>query len=106
MQSGKLRKRFTVQTYSGTLNDYGEMEASWTTFSTIWGSLNATKGDEIELADKVIADTTYDIKIRFLSGLLPKMRFKLGTRYFNIIKILPDRTDARFQIVQVGEKMD
>lgn len=106
MQSGKLRHRFTIQTYTDALNDYGENIISWSTFAQRWGSLKAITGEEDELADKVTGDTTYNIKIRILDGLLPKMRFKLGTRYFNIDKILPDRTDNKHQLVRVREKLD
>jgi SPP1 family predicted phage head-tail adaptor len=110
MQSGKLRKRFTIQTYTDAFNDYGETTAQsddtkWSTFAMRWGSLNAVSGKEYEIGDKVNSKVTHEIVLRYLSGLLPKMRFKLGTRYFNIDRILPDRTDKRNMRVAVIEKV-
>ncbi len=104
MQSGKLRKRFTIQTYTAKLNNYFENEQTWTTFKIRWGSLDAETGGEYEQGDKVNARVTHRIKIRYLEGLLDKMRFKLGSRYFNIDRILPDRTDARNMLIKAIEK--
>ena len=71
MQSGKLRHRFTIQTYTDELNDYGEQIGAWVTFKLRWGSLKAITGEEDELADKVTGEVSYDIKIRILDGLIP-----------------------------------
>ena len=107
MQSGKLRKRFTIQYYaSENLNDYGENVPNWTTFATRWGSLDAFGGNERELAEKVTADVTHKIRIRYTDNLTPAMRFKLGDRYFEIRRILADRTDEKFQLILVEEKLD
>ncbi len=109
MQSGKLRKRFTILTYAADFNNYGENKPpseddDWTTFATVYGSLDAETGEEYEQGDKVNAKVTHRIKIRYLDGLLDKMRFKLGSRYFNIDRILPDRTDAKNMVIKAIEK--
>ena len=110
MQSGKLRHRFTIQKYTDTLNDYGENvpptnDSDWSTFAQRWGALNPVRGDERDLGDKIATEVAYVIKIRFTAGLLPSMRFKLGSRYFNIEQIRPDRTDERYQEIIAIEKV-
>lgn len=110
MQSGKLRHRFTIKTYTENLNDYGEDEQTPATFASRWGSLKAVNGDEKDIGDKVTAAVTHEIRIRYLSGLLPSMWLTLGTgeslRTFEIERILPDRTDKRNQLILAIEKID
>lgn len=110
MQSGKLRHTFVIKTYVNNLNDYGEDEQTPSTFATVRGGLKNIRGEEVEFGDKVTAKSDYEIKIRYLSGLIPRMWFELtvsgSTRIFNIDNIGPDPTNAKYQIIKVTEKLD
>lgn len=101
---GRLRDQVVFETPSGTLNTYGEPVDTWSTFATVFGELRSVSGSEYLKSDRIQGDVSHQITVRFLSGLLPKMRAKVGTRVFEIAAILPDRTNAKFQQVIVREK--
>jgi SPP1 family predicted phage head-tail adaptor len=101
---GHLRDSITIETPSGSVSSYGEPVDTWTTFATVFGELRSVSGREYMQSERIQGDVSHMITIRHLTGLLPKMRAKIGTRIFEIIAVLPDRTNAKFQQVIAREK--
>jgi len=83
----ELNRQITFQTESGTADTYGATGGTWTDTSTVWAGVITTGGREFYAAQKLNAETTAVFKIRYKAGLLPTMRIKYGTRYFNILNI-------------------
>jgi SPP1 family predicted phage head-tail adaptor len=88
MEAGKLNKRITIQQQSTTQDSYGEAVNTWTTFATVWAAINPIIGKEFFASDIVNSKVTTKIRIRYLSGLLPKMRAVYGSKNYDIKAIM------------------
>lgn len=90
IRSGALRHRLVIQQTTDTRDSFGQAIESWTTFATVWGSLEPLGGRERFLAAQTHAEATYRSRIRFLEGITPKMRISHGGKVFNITHIADD----------------
>lgn len=106
MQSGKMRTPITVQTYTDSIASNGETTKTWTTFKAgMYAEIRPVSGRELEMAGKVQAELSHVIKTRFVSGILSKMRITDGTRTFEIISAVPDRTNMKDLIITANQKV-
>lgn len=85
---GALRHRIVLEERVRLADGGGGATESWTEVATVWGSLKQVSGQERENADRVASQTMTDIMIRYRTGVTPDMRFRLGTRVFNIQGVL------------------
>jgi len=97
MQAGKLRHRIELQSNTPTQDSYGEPIASWATDDTVWASIEPLSGRELLRAQEVQAEVTTRIRIRYSAYAIPQARVKWGTRYFEIVSIINDRSIDREQ---------
>lgn len=86
--SGPLRDEVTIQEVAETRDAYGGVIETWGTFATVRASVEPLIGREYFAAQQVQATSTHKIRIRYLSGLVPKMRVLFGVRVFDIESIL------------------
>ncbi len=86
MQAGKLRHRLTVEDYTETVDSYGEMRKTYSTTTTVWGSVVPLSGRELVQAQQVQSEATTRIRIRYTS-LGPTTRIGFGTRKFDIVHV-------------------
>lgn len=93
MRAGELRHQIQIQAPSKTRNAYGEEISSWVTVATVWSKISPLQGREYYEAQKINAEATHEIKIRYRAGLRPDMRFLYGRRIFPIESI--KNTDER-----------
>lgn len=84
MRSGKLRHSIIIQQATESFNGNSELVSTWSTFATIWASIEPLVGREYYAARQVNAETTGKIRIRYLAALTTKMRISFGTRIFDI----------------------
>lgn len=77
MRAGGLRRRFELQSQSSSRSASGASVVSYTTIATVWGALEMGRGAEFFAAQKVTAERTGRIRIRFRSGLNSRMRVKM-----------------------------
>lgn len=87
MQAGKLRHSIIIEQGTESFDGNGELITTWSTFATVWAEILPLVGREFWAARQVNAETTGKLRIRYLSGLTPKMHIKFGTRIFNITGI-------------------
>ena len=88
MQAGKLRQRIIIEHRSEAANSFGEVIPTWATLTTVWGSVEPLSGKELLEAQQIASETTHRVRIRYYSSLTTEMRFKLGSRYLEIVSIL------------------
>lgn len=93
MQAGKLRHLLTLQQSTDVQNARGEAIETWTDEADLWGSIRPLTGREGFAANQMFATATHEIKVRYRAGVVPKKRFKHGTRVFDIDAVL--NTDER-----------
>jgi len=84
MNIGKLRHRVALQSFSDTADSYGEAIATYTTYATVWGSIEPLSGKELLNAQQQQAEVTIRIKIRYLSTVTEKDRVLFGDDVYEI----------------------
>ena len=87
MRSGNLKHKITIQSYSETQNDFGEVVKGWTDFKTAYASITPLSAKEFFKAG-TNAEVSHKIELRYLIGVLPKMRIIYNGREFSIESVL------------------
>jgi len=87
MRIGELRHRVTIQSATETQDSYGQAVLSFSTLATRWASIEQLSGREFFDASKVAAEVTHRVRIRYMTGITPKMRVVYGSRTFEIVAI-------------------
>ncbi|QNB48205.1 phage head closure protein [Thermanaerosceptrum fracticalcis] len=78
MRAGELRHRITIQKPNGyTQNAAGEDVPNYADWVTVWAAVEPLKGREYQEAQKMRAETSYRIKLRYLAGITPEMQVRL-----------------------------
>jgi len=100
MQAGQLRHRIELQSCDGSKNTFGEKEKIWTTYATVWASIEPLRGRELLWAQQISAELTHSILIRYNSDVTVKDRAKMGVRIFtfNVVKNM-DEKDEMLEIL-------
>lgn len=88
MDIGKLNRRITIQQAGTTQDANGEIVAGWTTFATVWASVVDVSGREFLAAGGTQNEALTKVAIRYLAGVLPKMRIVHGSDTYNIESVL------------------
>lgn len=88
MRIGKLRHKCTIESYSASLNTFGEEAKTWATFCTAWCDIKPLNGNEKYVGAEKYATATHQVIMRFYAGIAPKMRLKYGERVFDIQAVL------------------
>lgn len=88
MRTGKLRHRLTIQEPTETKNAYGELITSWSTYETVWGSVEPLRGRELWAAREKEARIDVRIRIRYLADITAKMRIIFGSHIYQIESII------------------
>lgn len=93
MRAGKLRNPVTIEKPVDARDAIGDTDRTWIRFADAWASIEPLTAREQIVAMQTEASVTHLVTIRFLSGMLPTMRIRWGTRLFNILP--PLNTDER-----------
>lgn len=93
MRAGELRKRITIKAISDTQDARGGPTKGESTHATRWARIRPLVGRERFAAQRVDAEVDYEILLRYVSGVTPKMRVYYGARVFEIRAVM--NTDER-----------
>ena len=88
MRNGRLRHRIAIERVTETRDTDGSVIETWSTYATVQASIDPISGREYFAAQSVQTDVTHRIVIRYLSGIVPKMRVKYGSRIFDILSVI------------------
>lgn len=102
MRAGKLRHRVTIQSASETQPDsnMGQPVESWSDFATVWAHVEPLHGRERMVAQERTAELDTRITIRYLSGVLAKMRVIYGSHTYDILAVINlDERDREMQLM-------
>lgn len=102
MDAGRLRERVTVQQASETRNSLGETVLSWSDFTTTWASVEGVSAREALALGQQELVITHKVRMRYLSLLTSKMRFRWRSRILNIVSLL--EYDNRTEHVAICEE--
>lgn len=85
---GKLRERVTVQQASEARNAIGETVFSWSTYATVWASVDGVSSREALDSGKIDVQISHRVRMRYLSGLTQNMRLSWRGRTLDIVSLL------------------
>jgi SPP1 family predicted phage head-tail adaptor len=91
MRGGELDKRMTIQQATDVQATSGDITTTW---ADLWADVacraiyaDASKASEKFEGDRDVARTYIDFKIRWRSGLNPKMRIVFNSNNYDIVSI-------------------
>ena len=99
---GKLRERVTVQAASESRNAMGETVLSWSDVTSVWASVEGVSAREALALGQQEVVITHKVRLRHLSLLTARMRFRWRNRILNIISLL--EYDNRTEHVAICEE--
>lgn len=89
MQAGKKRHKITVQQVSlFSAGTYGGQAKLWVTFAQPWAEIRPSGGKKLMAAQAVQSKVDTEIVIRYLSGVLPKMRVSYNSVVYDIEAVI------------------
>lgn len=90
MRAGRLRERVTISSPAGVDDGYGGQSAATSTDATVWAAVRATSGNEGPLTGALEGSTTYEVTIRYRSGVSPADVLTWGSKTLQIVDVIPD----------------
>ena len=94
-RAGLLRHRITFQTQSKDGAAAGQRIETWSTFATVWGSVEDVSGRELVRGGVTSGQANTLIKIRHRNDITNGMRAIVGPRSFEIVSPPIDRAGRR-----------
>lgn len=85
---GRLRNKITIQQPTETLDSYGDLTTSWSTYAVCWAAVVPLNGTEYYQARQADAFVTTRITTRYIDGITNKMRVLWGSRVYNIESVI------------------
>lgn len=99
IKAGELRERVTVQSAIQTTNSLGESIPTWSTFATVWASVEGVTARELLLAGQQQTEISHRVRLRFLTGLNQQMRLAWRGRTLEIISILEHENRSIHELI-------
>ncbi len=99
MRAGDLNKRIELQLPARSISS-GETVDTFSTTATVWAAIEPLSGNRLFLAQQANSEGQGIIRLRYRTGVVPKMRIKYPDRYFQIISIIDRNEDnAELQLL-------
>jgi SPP1 family predicted phage head-tail adaptor len=95
MQSGKLRYLVALEQKTSARDNFGADQELWNTVATIYAGFDTLSGQELFAAQKINADVTHKITLRYRAGIIAAMRINWT-----------DTTEGRNRIFDIIAPMD
>lgn len=101
MRAGSLNKLITFEKQSVISDGMGGESVTWTNHaSDVFAALWSVSAKEKLSASKETMTATHRIRIRYRSDIVPAMRIKYQTKYYNITSIInPDMANEMIDIL-------
>jgi len=97
MKTGRLRHRIVIQSYTPAIAGDGSNTRNFSEFATVFAWVRPVSANEIlkNNSDKIQQEISHVVTIRFLDGVLGKMRVIWETKTLEITGVVPDRTNEK-----------
>ena len=88
MDAGQFNKIISIEAQTQTSDGGGGTTITWSTWAaSVWAAIWPVSAKEIIQSGVEEMVAMHKIRIRYRSGLTPKMRIKYGAREFDIVSI-------------------
>jgi SPP1 family predicted phage head-tail adaptor len=97
MRIGSLRERLALEQPVRTSDGGGGASISWQPVAELWAHVRPITGDERLEHDQLAGRLTHQVWVRHRPEVAPAMRFRQGTRIYEIVAVLdtPHRTHLK-----------
>lgn len=102
---GDMRHRLALQAPLSEDDGGGGVTRTWALVAEVWGAIRPLSGNEDVEADGIHGRVSHEIWIRYRTGVVPEMRFALGSRVFEIRAVLDVNERRRFLRCLVEERV-
>lgn len=96
-QAGQLDRRITIQSFTTTTDDFGEVVKSFTTLANVWAKVEEKRGNEGEDGNQLVATKRVEFLIRYRSDINEQMRIQYNNETYKIEAILNADSRKEFQ---------
>jgi SPP1 family predicted phage head-tail adaptor len=97
MNIASLRERLTLEQPARTPDGGGGAAVAWETVAELWAAVRPISGDERLAHDQLAGRLTHEVWIRYRPGVAPAMRFRDGTRIYEIVAVLEVQRRSRLK---------
>lgn len=106
--AGQLNRLIAIQSLTQTKDAEGGIVDSWSTFGTVWAKIANLSGNERRATDQggKTAEARTEFTIRYLSGVVEKMRVSYGGKYYDIAHVNDFSDGHRFMILTCSRGMN
>jgi len=105
--AGKLNRRIKVRKRSITLDSYGEETIMYSVLATLWADVSIRSGREFWAAQKINAELSGIIYIRYRTDITEDMIIEYNGKYYEITAPPIDFNDRREYLrLEVKEMID
>jgi len=105
MEAGKLKEQIVIQSVTDTIAASGAVTESWATFATVRAQVDPITLKEYFSANHVTTGTDIKFRIRYLTGVLPKMRILWDSNYYDIQSII-NVENADRELIIIGVRYE
>ena len=96
MRVGRLKAKVTIQQASETPSATGEPVATWSNYAANrWAEVDPQKGVEQFLRQRTISEETILFRLRYITGVRPKMKLVYGGEDYDIRSVINVRNADR-----------
>ncbi len=95
--AGQLDRRITIQSFTTTTDDFGEVVKSFTTLANVWAKVEEKRGSEGEEGNQLVATKRVEFFIRYRSDIDEQMRITYNNETYKIEAILNADSRKAFQ---------
>ena len=85
---GSLRHRLRLEAPVRTPDGAGGASVVWSEVAVIWADVRPSSGGETTVAEAVSGRISLEVIVRHRTDIIPAMRFRLGSRRFEILAVL------------------
>jgi len=95
--AGQLDRRITIQSFTTSTDDFGEVIQSFTTLANVWAKVEEKSGSEGEDGNQLVATRKVEFFIRYRSDINEQMRIVYEGQTHKIEAILNADSRKAFQ---------
>lgn len=93
---GDLRQRIVIEAVTLTGDGGGGVDEVWVPVADVWAAVLPLSGSERVEADAISGRLSHEVWMRFRDDVAPDMRFRMGTRVFDIRVVMNIEERQRF----------
>lgn len=87
MRAGRLRCLVGLAQKSVTRSETGAEVETWPVVATLHASISQVGGREVLAGERLVADVTHEIGLRYRPGITPAHRLVYQGRVFNVVRV-------------------